>query len=305
MTSPSGRNVRKVLVVEDDPGHAALVTAMLDKALGPDADVRIADSLRAIEPRLVREWADCALIDLSLPDAEGLDSVLEVNALNRALPIIVLTNMKDDELAVEAVASGAQDFLAKDSLTPELLARSIRYSVERKSIEARFAHDALHDQLTGVANRSLLFDRLESAIARARRKRSRLAVFFLDLDGFKSVNDELGHDAGDQVLVAVARSLEGALRSSDHVARFGGDEFVVVSEDLADERSAGVIAQRLRDAVRAVTVPAGARVAVIDSTIGICIVDAGGSGAVMSAADAVRAADADMYAGKTRHSRAV
>lgn len=119
--------------------------------------------------------------------------------------------------------------------------------MERKWAQETLAHQALHDPLSGLPNRNLFVDRLTHALARLERKPSAVAVLFLDLDGFKVINDSLGHDAGDQLLVAVAARLRSIVRPSDTVARFGGDEFTVLLEDLANELNAVDVAERIRE----------------------------------------------------------
>jgi diguanylate cyclase (GGDEF)-like protein/PAS domain S-box-containing protein len=117
---------------------------------------------------------------------------------------------------------------------------------ERKAFEARLEHQATHDPLTGLPNRTLLLDRLTMAVARARRHRSMIAVLFLDLDHFKVVNDSHGHSLGDRLLTSIATRLSRALRPDDTVARFGGDEFVVLCEDLADASDAIRVGERIQ-----------------------------------------------------------
>jgi diguanylate cyclase (GGDEF)-like protein len=112
-------------------------------------------------------------------------------------------------------------------------------------------HEALHDSLTGLPNRTLLVDRLSHALARARRSGTRVGVLFCDLDGFKTVNDSLGHAAGDQLLVQVGERLRDCLRPSDTVARLGGDEFAILLDELADPRDAARAARRVNDALEA------------------------------------------------------
>src|SRR5215213_2447135 len=112
-----------------------------------------------------------------------------------------------------------------------------------KRAEDELAHQALHDHLTGLPNRALLLDRLQQALGRAERSGTSVAVVFLDLDRFKLVNDGLGHDVGDELLLGVASQLRAATRVSDTVARFGGDEFVLVCEDVADERTVTTISE--------------------------------------------------------------
>ncbi|MGD8814737.1 MAG: PAS domain S-box protein, partial [Anaerolineales bacterium] len=123
---------------------------------------------------------------------------------------------------------------------------------ERKMAEDQLLHDAFYDGLTGLPNRALLQDRLDRSIERSkRRRRYHCAVLFMDLDRFKVVNDSLGHEAGDELLVSVARRLEGCLRSEDTVARLGGDEFVVLLEDVADLSRVAIIANRIREELNA------------------------------------------------------
>jgi diguanylate cyclase (GGDEF)-like protein/PAS domain S-box-containing protein len=120
---------------------------------------------------------------------------------------------------------------------------------ERKALEARLAHQATHDPLTGLPNRLLLLDRLEVALARSERSGRRVAVLFLDLDHFKVVNDSLGHTCGDELLVTVAARLRAVVRPGDTVARFGGDEFVVLCEDITQDGDAHTIAERVHEAL--------------------------------------------------------
>ena len=118
-------------------------------------------------------------------------------------------------------------------------------AVERADFEATLEHEALHDKLTGLPNRSLLLDRIEQALARSRRLGTAVAVLFIDLDDFKVINDSLGHAAGDRLLQQVATRFHRPLRAGDTVGRFGGDEFLLVCEDVEDEAGAIAVATRL------------------------------------------------------------
>ena len=166
---------------------------------------------------------------------------------------------------------------------------------ELKLKEALLTHRALHDPLTGLPNRVLLLDRLETALARIRRHGSLLVVLYLDLDRFKTVNDNLGHEIGDRLLEVVAQRLQETLRPSDSVARLGGDEFAAILPDLHDAHEATQIAERLLAAV-AEPVDLGEGDLVITVSIGI----ASAGGGASSAAELLRRADFAMYTAKDR-----
>ena len=139
----------------------------------------------------------------------------------------------------------AREFTAGDVDFVQSLANVLGDTFERQLTDDDIRHRALHDQLTGLPNRVLFLDRLQHAIERQRRRRSLTAVLVLDLDRFKLVNDSLGHKTGDELLAAAAPRLKQAIRSSDTVARFGGDEFGILLEEVADERDAVEMAQRI------------------------------------------------------------
>ena len=150
------------------------------------------------------------------------------------------------EVPVSALVLGHRD--ATGAI--DLVSTVTRDISERKAFEAQLRHQATHDPLTGLPNRTLLLDRLEVALARAERDRNVVGVLFCDLDHFKFVNDSLGHGSGDALLVAVAHRLRSLVRPGDTVARFGGDEFVVLCDDVASDRHAIALAQRLQEAMR-------------------------------------------------------
>ena len=173
------------------------------------------------------------------------------------------------------------------------LVLNTRDVTDRKLLQEELAQQAFHDSLTGLSNRAVFRDRVDHALARATRTGSRSAVFILDLDGFKTVNDSLGHDAGDQLLIAAAQRLQFQGRSSDTVARIGGDEFGILLEDDADETSARAMADRL---LAAFSVPfeVRGRELFVRATIGIALSVAGES----NTDEMIRNADTAMYAAK-------
>jgi len=285
----------RVLIVEDNLGDAILVREMLREVDPARFELVHATRLSEGIDRLRGAGADCVLLDLSLPDAEGLDALPQIQGASLDVPIIVFSGRSDERIAVRAVQEGAQDYLIKGQVDGRLLARSINYAVERKRVEAELAHQALHDALTGLPNRGLFLDRLEQALARNSRHGSDLAVLFCDLDRFKVVNDSLGHGAGDLLLVDVARRLEEVLRMGDTAARFGGDEFVILCEEVSGAHQAIAIAERVSEVLTAPFV-LGEDEAFVRTSIGIAM--ASGPNARPEAL--LRDADAAMYRAKER-----
>ena len=135
------------------------------------------------------EGADCVLLDLSLPDASRLEAPMQLRAAAPDVPIVILSGLQDELLAIKAVQEGAQDYLVKGRVDGAAIGRSITYAAERKALEMQMAHKAMHDALTELPNRTLFQDRLKHAVMRAKRHESLLGVMFIDLDGFKPIND--------------------------------------------------------------------------------------------------------------------
>jgi len=342
-----------ILLIEDNPGDARLVKVWLQEAKLADEIVHVTSLKEAVE-WLGHGQPSAILLDLSLPDSTGMDTVCAAMKTAGNAPVVVLTGREDEEFALSVLACGAQDYLVKGNFDGGLLCRSIRYARERKSMQealeaaqaqyraivedqtemiCRFLPDgtltfvnqaycryfgktsqdligtlidrqifvedkeivntmidrivpdqptvtfenrttmrngeirwqqwtdrgifdanekitefqsvgrdvteskraedelrylATHDMLTHLPNRSLFYDRLEHAIARAKRTEANLTVMLVDLDYFKQINDTYGHSVGDAVLRQMGDRLRSCLRISDTVARLGGDEFVVL-----------------------------------------------------------------------------
>src|SRR5689334_21915571 len=223
-----------VLLIEDNPGDARLIELML--AEDPESPFRLScvDRLSCGLEALEAEKPGLVLLDLSLPDSHGLETFDKVFAHSPTVPIIVLTGNDDQMIALNAVKTGAQDYLVKGKLDRELLVRAMQYSIERKRYQEQLEHQANYDALTGLPNRNLLHDRLKQAVFAQRAVRS-IAVVFIDLDHFKFVNDSLGHNIGDELLKSMAERLRTVLRPGDTVARLGGDEFVLILNDQSNE----------------------------------------------------------------------
>jgi diguanylate cyclase (GGDEF)-like protein/PAS domain S-box-containing protein len=369
-----------LLLVEDNAGDARLIREMLkDQGLN-DMETTHVDYLSAAEKHLAEAAVDIILLDLGLPDAQGLEAVRRTHAAAPHVPLVVLTGMDDEALASQSLQEGAQDYLIKDQIDGRSLLRSLRYAIERKAMEEalfveteraqvtlqcigdavvctdvagkitflnlvaekmtgwpseeasgrpmgevleildaisretipnpmegameknrtahlpansilvrrdgseipiedsvapihdregkaigavivfrdvsaartmalEMAHSAEHDFLTGLPNRMLLNDRVTQAIAMAPRHLKKVAVLFLDLDGFKHINDSLGHPIGDKLLQSIAKRLVGCVRNSDTVSRQGGDEFVVLLSEVDQTESTAITARRMLQAV--------------------------------------------------------
>ncbi len=281
----------RVLLVEEDERGSTLLTELI-RVGWPDGIIvlRAARLTDAIQELLAHGPA-CVL--LSLPAEGGLAAVEHLSLAAPDAPIIVVADKINEETATGLIAAGAQDHLIRPELTASRLRRVVTYAIERKRLQGRLAHQALHDPLTGLPNRALFLDRLGMALDRAQRNRTTVAVLFLDVDNFKLVNDSLGHAAGDRLLIGLADRLRGVLRPMDTVARFGGDEFMLLFEDLAGEREAAMIAERVSYAA-ASPITLEDDEAKVTVSIGVAVV----ADPSIPAEHLLREADAAMYRAK-------
>ena len=215
---------------------------------------------------------------------------LLTGAAGAALTVLLAMVTGSRNRALEQVARATAE-LRRDIHRREQVEAQLRDS------EEQLRHLAFHDPLTGLANRMLFYDRLTHAVATHTRKDRTFAVLFIDLDGFKEINDRLGHNAGDTVLQVTAERLRTGLRATDTVARFGGDEFAIVLEDLASAADARPTAQRVVDAVQE-PIDIDGMPARVSASVGIAVNSPGAT-----AADLIRDADTAMYAAKATRPR--
>ena len=243
-----------LLLVESDALAAKRLFEMLTDPNRARFDITHVWGVEEALEKLQHASFDVLLLDLSIHERYGLDSLLRARVAASSVPIVILTYQDDEELALKAVRAGAQDYLIKGEVTPALLSRTLRHAVERHRMvrdlteaQQRQHFLATHDPLTRLPNRHSFVEDLRTSIADAQRRGSRLAVLFFDLDGFKAINDNLGHSAGDELLVDVAQRLRRHIRRSDLVSRLGGDEFVAAVRDIPDLRAPFQVAELIRE----------------------------------------------------------
>ena len=222
----------RVLLIEDSENDAALAIREFSKAGYTIISERV-DSRQALISALQRGPWDLAIADYAIPGFSGSAALAVLRQYDTEMPFIFVSGTIGEETAVAAMKAGAHDYIMKGNLTRLVPAverelREVDVRRSRKQAEARLAHLAYHDPLTDLPNRILLHDRLQQAVLVAQRAQEPLAFLVMDLDGFKAVNDGLGHHLGDHVLQQVAVRLRSVVRDVDTVARLGGDEFALV-----------------------------------------------------------------------------
>ena len=241
-----------LLLIDDQQANLVLLQHILARH-GFERVTTESNPQKAIE-RFEELAPDLVITDLHMPDLDGFELTRRIKQRlpqTGFVPIVILTADTNPEVERHALSSGALDFLSKPLREAEVVlrVRNLLHTrlmhLELTERSEKFEHLALHDQLTSLPNRRLVHDRLQQAIAYSDRSGVPIGVMLIDLDEFKSINDNLGHDAGDQLLRQVGERLTSSLRSSDTVGRWGGDEFVVVLSHLRDGADTGHVANKL------------------------------------------------------------
>lgn len=297
----------RVLLVDDDDVDRERVYRMVDKASLPYDVVGVASGVDALH-RLAEEEFQLLLLDYQLGDMTGLDllSVLKQRT-DFCLPVIMITGGGDEELAVKVLRQGVADYVPKRSLNVETLRIALQGALRMAETEARLRITqerllrlSVYDELTGLPNRSLFFDRLDQLIVRCEREDETFTLLMIDLDLFKEVNDHFGHATGDRVLAAIGDRLLRIARKSDTVARLGGDEFACLLPGTHLTQDVDAFVEKLHEAICRL-VEIDDRVVQIGASIGVArFPEDGDDGGTLLAN-----ADAAMYAAKNSHRKYV
>lgn len=243
-------NTRPILIIEDNPDDRAAYARYLKKYEHEFPHIITVDNGADACLLIHKHNPCCCLLDYKLPGQSGLVVLKNIRReyASEALPVIVLTGEGDEEVAVEMLQGGAQDYLVKSDVNATRLYGAIRSALQTANLQKQLTRLAHYDALTGLLNRSLLINRLGQAIHRCNRYNQKCAILHLDINKFKPLNDANGQDYGDAVLQVVAERIRKYCRATDSPARLGADEFAILLEQVETD-VCGRIAQKIIDAV--------------------------------------------------------
>ena len=199
---------------------------------------------------LAKGKPDIILSDLGLPDSQGLEAVRSIHGAAPDVPIVVLTALNDESLALQALKEGVQDYLVKGEIDGGSLWHALRYAMERQRVQLEAVNFALMDDLTGLYNRRGFLSLGGHQLKLSYRTGKPFLLAFVDLDGLKRINDTLGHQEGNHAIVDASKVLKDCFRQSDILARLGGDEFAALITDAANN-SAATIKHRMQQKLAA------------------------------------------------------
>jgi diguanylate cyclase (GGDEF)-like protein len=221
-----------ILFIDKEGCTTSHVCDLLDKSVNVCFTVDNAKSAEDAHALLCDEIYDAILVSESISNWKSIGESLNLDHDDPFVPpVILIADEESRETDLAAQNAGFSDFLVKSQLSPPLLERSIRYSLERKQSEQRLTRLAFFDSLTGLPNRSSFKLELTERVTDSAFVESGFAVMLLDLDHFKDVNDTLGHPIGDQLLQAVSQRLSSCIEKNDFIARLGGDEFIICTRE--------------------------------------------------------------------------
>jgi diguanylate cyclase len=244
------REKAAVLIVDDNIVDRILISELVD-VLAPYSlgEMLQANSCEEAQQLLKKYQPSCCLIDYMMPGANGSEFIKAIREEehNQHIPIIMMTGEGNEKVAVDIMRNGAQDYLVKGDITKDLLNHSIKNAIHTCQLQCQLQYLAHYDTLTGLLNRALFLDRLQSAIDKCDRYQHRCSVLYIDVDNFKQVNDNYGHHEGDEILKAVAARMKASCRNTDSPARLGGDEFAILLDCIDEEHTNKTAEKILRE----------------------------------------------------------
>lgn len=245
----------KILYLDDNKTDILYVKTILGEEHTVDSAQTIPEALTLLRKE---SKYDIVLCDYHLRKSNGFQAYTALNK-DVAMPSILLTVTLDEDLIISALRHGFETYLNKDKLTKLNLEKKLQDAIDsytKKQDAAKMVHDlerkAMYDALTQLPNRALLFDRVDHEIKNAVRLKTSFALIFIDIDGFKAVNDTLGHEMGDKLLIKIANALTQSVRDIDTVSRLGGDEFVLLLPSIGQESSLKKLADKVLSALIAI-----------------------------------------------------
>ncbi|MFC3095744.1 diguanylate cyclase [Alteromonas sediminis] len=224
-----------VFIVDDDSDDVYIVKQILKDDATVNFSLTHFYSIEEITEAIGKESCDVILLDLGLSQTKGLDSLKHLNEQQFDIPAIVLTGFDEEEFGEEAIKLGAQDYIPKAELRGTLLRRVIRFTLERYKLVAELKRLSQKDSLTSLSNKNAFHQCLKTAYERLKRYGQPFSLMFIDLDDFKPINDSFGHAFGDEVLRIIGQRLVSFGRTTDCIARVGGDEFAIILPNLTDK----------------------------------------------------------------------
>ncbi len=237
----SANKAGNIIIADDDPSILLLLRHILSE---DNYDVTEARSgMEAIG--LCREFTyDLAIFDLVMPDVDGITACKEITLqVSNPPPVLIITSLDDDTSVNNAFDAGAIDYITKP-INWSVFKQRVKRIVEGEHNKQKVKRLEFHDSLTGLPNRTLLLDRLESATLRAQRNKTMLALLMIDIDNLKLINETLGHNNGDKVIMSVASRLGKKIRDTDTLSRSGGDEFILIIENIQQLEDVGLMAAK-------------------------------------------------------------
>jgi two-component system cell cycle response regulator len=235
-----------ILIIDENIVDVELIKSMLAFKQNLNFDLMHAVSPDKSFAVLARENIDVVILDLSSSAENGLENLTKFRDKVPDIPVIVLTSNTSDDLALEALKLGAQDYLVKGMFNFDLLVRSLRYSIERNKLRLTLISLAIVDELTSLYNRRGFLTLADNHKKLAKRNKKEFLLCFIDINKLKTINDTFGHKMGDNALKDFSHILRKTFREADIIARLGGDEFVVLIRD-AEESKKEILYTRLHD----------------------------------------------------------